>query len=143
MGSWDRLAKKRLPGNKYGAIKQDRDGYTFASKSEAALYDVLKEEVRAGLWLELHCQVSVYLTAARIQYIADFKTVAPDGKETYHEQKGYETNSWRIKRRLWKFYGPADLVVYNYDHKKKEVIFKERLVPRCQLEFVIGTSNDL
>lgn len=135
--SWHKsLSKKYVvkenKQNKYRAQKVSFDGYSFASKAEAALYQELKKELHAGLWVELKCQVSVYLTDAKILYKPDFMTTDPNGKIVYHEMKGFETASYRIKRKLWPFYAGYDLVVYGYEYKKGEVIFKERITPRVK-----------
>ena len=135
--SWHRSLSKKYEvkkKNKYDAgIKTELDGYSFASKSEAALYVELKKEMHAGLWVEVHCQPSVYMTDARILYKPDFMTVDPNGRIVYHESKGgFETAVWRIKRRLWPFYVGNDLVVYGYDYRKGVVTFKEKITPRVK-----------
>jgi hypothetical protein len=53
----------------------------------------------------------VDLTDARILYKPDFKFTR-GGKEVWAECKGFETAIWRIKKRLWKFYGPGTLEIY-------------------------------
>jgi hypothetical protein len=97
---------------KYRSKRMALDGYSFASKLEAALYQQLKLLQRSGEFESIKVQDHVYLTDARIQYIADFKTVSKDGEEIWHEAKGFETPTWRIKRRLWREYGPGKLRVY-------------------------------
>lgn len=68
---------------------------------------------RGGQLRDIESQVSVYLTDARIQYIVDFRAVeARTGVVEYHEGKGMDTPVWRLKRRLWQFYGPGRLVVW-------------------------------
>lgn len=130
----DRLSKK-TSGSKYYAQKTQLDGYWFASKAEAALYQELKLQMQAGAWDEVHCQVCVYLTDARIMYKPDFMTRDKDGKELYHEMKGgFETPTWRIKRKLWPYYGPGELVVYNYDHRRRMVVHKETIKLKSELK---------
>jgi len=55
-------------------------------------------------------QPNVHLTDAKILMIPDFVVfdMLAD-RDIYHEYKGVETAVWRIKRRLWKCYGPAPL----------------------------------
>lgn len=98
---------------KYGSTKVSHAGYSFASKAEAGLFDLLSLLERAGEIRNLKCQDTVYLTEARIQYRADF--TAWDIKleqQVWYEFKGFETDAWRIKRRLWMHYGPGILKVY-------------------------------
>lgn len=102
---------------KYGATRVSHAGYSFASKLESALFDLLKEREGKGFISEIKCQTSVYLTEARILYKPDFQFISHD-KIVYAEAKGMETNSWRIKRRLWIFYGPGDLEIWKGTYKK-------------------------
>lgn len=99
--------------SKYGNKKVKVPGMTFDSKGEASLYGLLEMRQKAGEITNLRSQVKVYLTRARIMYIADFAHDDPaTGETSYSEYKGFETSDWRIKRRLWKFYGPAPLHIY-------------------------------
>lgn len=98
---------------KYGNKKVELDGRSFASQAEAALYVEIKNREKAGEIEFLQCQDHIYLTDARILYIADFKVKdLKTGEIVWMEMKGLEMPSWRIKRRLWKSYGPGTLLVY-------------------------------
>lgn len=99
--------------NKFKAKRINLAGRSFASKNEANCYTMLKNMEAAGEIKDLKCQVSVYLTAAKILSKPDFKyfDVALN-QEVWAEYKGFETDVWRIKRRLWMFYGPGILRVY-------------------------------
>ncbi|NJM09711.1 MAG: DUF1064 domain-containing protein [Bdellovibrionaceae bacterium] len=98
---------------KYGAIRVKRAGLSFASQGEANLYEHLLWLERAGKIRAIRCQVSVYLTKAKILYKPDFSFVGVDtGELIYAEFKGFETPEWRIKRRLWMHYGPGRLQVF-------------------------------
>lgn len=110
--------------NKFGAIRDTRAGRSFASKGEAQLYDYLIVKQRAKEISDLKCQVSVYLTNARILYIPDFSYLEY-GEKVWAEFKGFETAIWRIKRRLWKHYGPGRLEVYTKG--RIGIMFKEVL----------------
>lgn len=66
---------------------------------------------KAGELKHLRHEVRVPLTEAKIVYIPDFECEDKDGL-LYFEAKGFETDVWRIKRRLWQHYGPARLWVY-------------------------------
>lgn len=91
-------------------------GISFASKAEAALYQVLKLRESQGEIEDIKCQVQVYLTEAKILYKPDF-SYTKNGKTIWAEFKGFETAVWRIKRRLWKHYGPGPLEVYKGSSK--------------------------
>lgn len=99
--------------SKYGAHRTVHSGYSFASKLEAAVFDYLKLLEHGGEIKDIHLQPNVMLTNANIRMIPDFKAFDIKlNQEVYFEAKGYETDVYRIKRRLWKFYGPAILRVY-------------------------------
>ena len=85
------------------------------------LYQHLKLE---GLKLEL--QPRVYLTKAKILYKPDFQE---QGSHLYYEFKGVETASWRLKRRLWKVYGPGYLLVYKMKGNKPYLF--ESIIPEA------------
>lgn len=116
------VADKR---HKYGAQKTEYAGQSFASKLEAAVFQILKLFEKAGALTLLQCQDHVYLTEARILYIPDFKCQASDGEVFYVEAKGFKTPEWMIKKRLWSKYGPGDLWIYEGSHlnpKRTEII---------------------
>lgn len=86
------------------------DGIKFPSKAESLLYLLLKER---GIIFQ--CQPKVYLTRAKILFKPDFSEIT---RAVYYEMKGVETPSWRIKRRLWMYYGPGKLEVYKMKNGK-------------------------
>ena len=99
--------------SKYKAIRVSHAGYSFASKLEAELFDLLKLMEKAGEVSNIKVQQTVYLSRARIRYIADFS--AWDNKlneMVYFEAKGFETPEWRLKLNLYKNYGPCKLRIY-------------------------------
>lgn len=98
--------------NKYGNRKAIRGDKKFGSEGEAQCYDYLKLLELGGELTVEKLQDNVYLTAARILYKADFRTKNARGETVWVEFKGCETDTWRIKRRLWKHYGPGKLMVY-------------------------------
>lgn len=78
----------------------------------------------------MRCQHHTYLTAARINYIADFSAFElATGNIIFFEAKGVETPSWRIKRRLWEFYGPGELRIYKGNHVRPFLF--ETIVPKA------------
>lgn len=115
--------------NKYYAKKVDRAGYSFASKLEAALFDLLKLRERAGEIRDLQCQDTVYLTDARIMYKPDYKFFeVAENDFAWAESKGFSTDVWSIKRRLWKSYGPGKLYIYKGSHTR--LVLDETIIPK-------------
>ena len=110
---------------KFRNKKVSSDGHSFASKLEAAVYQMLKYE-----WENVEVQPSVYLTEARILYKPDFKVWQTNSELSglYAEAKGFETDVWRIKRRLWEHYGPGRLQIYKGSHLRP--VLAEVIVPK-------------
>lgn len=109
----------RMRFHKYRAKREERAGYSFGSKLEAALYDFLKLRESAGEISEIQVQDHVYLTEARINYIADFKVFDNvENEYVWYEAKGVELPTWRLKRKLWMYYGPGKLRIYKGYWKK-------------------------
>jgi len=118
----------RISFNKYSNVRVSKAGYSFASKGEAALFDLLNLRVKAGELEDLRIQQTVMLTNAKIKYIADFSALCVEsGEMQWFEYKGYETPEWRIKRRLWLSYGPGKLFIYK--SKSGKVALYETLIP--------------
>ena len=107
-------------GNKYGRKSLEHAGYTFASKLEAAVFDILKLRERAGEISDIKTQEAVYLTLARIMFKPDFSYLE-NSIRTYAEAKGMETPVYAIKRRLWAKYGPSPLHVYKGTYKNPQL----------------------
>ncbi len=106
--SWGR----GFPKSKYGAKRTKHAGYSFASKMEASRFTELELLKRAGEISEIQVQAQVVLTEASIIYKPDFKITYPDGHVEWEEVKGFETDAWKIKKRLWRFYGPGILKIF-------------------------------
>lgn len=114
---------------KYGAKEVNKSGRRFDSKLESALHDYLLEQERAGEIRDIKQQVRVKLTLAEIVYIPDFSYIdVKTGKTCYAESKGFETDVWRIKRRLWAFYGCGPLFVFKGSYKK--LYLHEVIIPK-------------
>lgn len=104
-------------------------GRSFASKFEAEIFQMLSLMEAAGEVKDLRCQDHVFLTEARIEYIPDFRVF--DNKLSqlvWHEAKGFETDVFRLKKKLWKFYGPGRLIIYKGSAKSYRVA--EVIIPR-------------
>jgi len=113
--------------NKYGAKKTVINGIKFDSKAEAEYYECLQRELRLGLIDSIEVQPKVYLTEARILYKSDF-LVTENGKKYYVDIKGMQTPVFRLKLKLWKFYGAGELRLIKKSGKK--FIEIERVISR-------------
>lgn len=104
-------------------------GRSFASKLEAALYGELLLRVSAGEIQELRCQPHVFLTEAHIEMIPDYSYFDIDTQSVeYAEAKGMETDIWRLKLKLWRFYGPGRLKIYKGSARSFKMV--EEVYPR-------------
>ena len=113
---------------KYGSHKVTYQGHSFASKLEAAVYQILMLRMRAKEIDSIQCQDHVYLTLARISYIADFRCVDSKGDTFWVEAKGFPTPEWAIKKKLWKFYGEGRLELWTGSHRSPKLT--EEIIPR-------------
>ena len=123
-----------FPFNKYNAKRVNHSGYSFASKGEAALFDSLKFLEKIGEIKDIQVQDHVHLTKSRILSIPDFKVIDTKTElPIWYEFKGFETDVWRIKRRLWKNYGPGLLKIFKM--RSKGPSLDEEILPH-------GDTND-
>lgn len=114
--------------SKFGARRTHRAGYSFASKLEANLFDLLKFMELGGFVKDIQVQPQVRLTEAEIIYKPDFKATDLEINQTvWFEAKGFETPEWRIKRKLWSVYGPGRLRVYAA--RGTNLFLKEEIIP--------------
>jgi len=107
---------------KYRSKRVKHEGFSFASQLEAAVYQHLKIREKCGEIKDIQNQDHVYLTNARICYIPDFKFFDCTSNEfawgrSFYFQ-GFETDVWKIKKRLWQHYGPGRLEIYKGSAKK-------------------------
>lgn len=112
---------------RYNNVETKYAGLSFASKGEAECHAMLQLMEKGNELTIEKVQDHVYLTEARILYIADFKIKLANGDAAWVEFKGFETDVWRIKRRLWMHYGPGKLFVYRKD--KGRIFLHETLEP--------------
>lgn len=102
---------------------------SFASKFEAEVYDMLYLMEKGGLLKDLQCQRHVRLTDAEITYIPDFRAFNTETNNVeYFEAKGFETPVWRIKKKLWQYYGPGKLYIYKRSKLGPKLV--ETVIPR-------------
>lgn len=86
------------PRHKFGAVRTEVNGRTYASKAEAAYAAKLALRKRAGqvlFWLE---QVPFHLTGG-VKYVCDFCVFEADGNVRFVEVKGHETAVWKMKSK--------------------------------------------
>lgn len=95
---------------KYHNRKTVLDGITFDSEGEANRYAELKLLQRAREISDLELQPRFTLlptfkkngkTHRAITYTADFKYIDKDGSTVVEDFKGYETDTFKIKRKLF------------------------------------------
>jgi hypothetical protein len=97
---------------KYGNKRVEVDGIKFDSKKESKRYSQLKLLERANEIKELKMQVPFELqpsfklnkkTIRAIKYIADFTYIGKDGKLVVEDTKGYRTDVYKLKKKLFEY----------------------------------------
>jgi hypothetical protein len=139
----NRLAKKKgfmKSESKYGSQKVETDGYSFSSKLELAVYQMLRHRLMAGEIKAIQVQAHVYLTDACILFIPDFRCTLANGDDIFVEAKGFQTDVYRIKRRLWMHYGPSELHIYKGSYTR--LYLDEIIKPKGKYEANRGSPND-
>lgn len=100
--------------NKYGNRKVEMDGVVFDSVAERNRYVELKLLLAAGAISDLELQPRFELqpsfkregkTVRRIEYVADF-AYTENGQRVVEDVKGYETEKFQIKQKLFWFTYP-------------------------------------
>lgn len=90
--------------SKYNAKKTYVDGICFASKREADRYEANKLRIKAGELQFQLLQVPFNLPAPPgkkpKRYLLDFMEVYPDGRIDYVDVKGFETQTFKVKRDI-------------------------------------------
>lgn len=95
--------------SKYGAIRTEYNGKKYHSKREAAYAQELDLRVRAG---ELTSWDSQYRIPLRVNgelvchYVVDFVEHEAQGTDTYTEIKGMETQTFKLKWKLFEVLYP-------------------------------------
>ncbi len=126
------LAKPRK--KKYrNKVVRTPNGERYDSKAEFQLFRWFELMEKQKMYSDIRRQVQIKLTDAKILYIVDFLVFSHEkGCDVYAEMKGFETSDWRIKKRLWAYYGPGPLHIYKPGSDGWPVL-SEELNPR-QLE---------
>lgn len=89
-----------------------RDGHQHRSKLEASVCALLHLRKRKGEFTDIKIEDHLHLTNAKIGYIVDFRCTKRDGTFLWVEAKGYPNDTWPIKKKLWKIYGPGVLEIW-------------------------------
>ena len=99
------MVKEKPKRHKYNAKKTVVNGITFDSGAEAERYQELGFMKLSGVIKDFELQ-PVFKLPGKTKYIADFKVIYPDGKVVIEDTKGFETQAFRIKKRLFKESSP-------------------------------------
>lgn len=108
-----KFAHRKKMGNTFTSCQM---GHFHRSKLEASVCSILHLRQRAGEIKEILVEDRIYLSDARICYVVDFKCIKPDKSVFFCEAKGHPNDTWAIKKKLWKAYGPAPLEIYKGTH---------------------------
>jgi len=84
--------------NKYSAKAVRIDDIRFDSTAEGKRYAELKQLQQAGEVIRFHRQV-IFDLPGGTQYRVDFQIFWTDGRVTYEDVKGVQTETFRLKRR--------------------------------------------
>ena len=91
-------------GSKYGNISAEHNGIQYHSKKEAAYAAELDLRIKAGdikSWKRQVC-IGIKINKCHIcNYYIDFVVTHNDGVKEYIEVKGFETDVWKLK---WKMF---------------------------------------
>lgn len=125
----ERMPWRKYSATKYGATKVEANGLTFSSKLEESVYQIILLREKAGEIKLSQCQHKIYLTEARIGYVADFYCEdLPSGIPFWIEAKGFITERWGIVKKLYKFYGPGKLEIWGGNYRNPQLI--ETITPK-------------
>ena len=111
---------QRKAGSKYGNEKAAVDGIVFDSKREARRYKELRLMEAAGEITGLRLQPEYELiprykkdghTIRRTIYRADFEYRTRDGREIVEDVKGFKTDVYKLKKRLFEYLYPEKKIV--------------------------------
>lgn len=95
-----RIVRHKFTGqkkSKYAAQAVVVDGIRFDSKKEARYYSELKLRQKAGEVLFFLRQVPFHLPG-NIRYVIDFQEFHADGTVHFVDTKGFETETFKLKR---------------------------------------------
>lgn len=122
----------KKPRAKYGNTRSlCALNHSHRSKLESAVCGILQLR-QAAKEIEIHqIEDHVYLTNARIGYVADFRCVdLKTGKVFWVEAKGHETDRWLMIKKLWPYYGFGPLEVWKGDWRRP-ILDELIILKRC------------
>lgn len=119
--------KKNYRSNSYGSKKIEYNGIWFASKLEKAVYEILWLRQEAGEIKDLRCQHTITLQEGpqreRIQIRIDFSYwEIKEDREEYWEAKGFPSDVWNLKLKLWRKNPPGYLEVWGGSWQRPKLI---------------------
>jgi hypothetical protein len=90
--------RHKFTQNKFNAKPTEVDGIRFDSKKEAARYSQLKMLRSAGEVVMFLLQVP-FILPGNTRYRVDFMVFWSDGRVTFEDTKGRETETFKLKKR--------------------------------------------
>ena len=117
------------PKNKFKSKPTEVNGHAFPSKLEAAVYNYLLKREYLKEIRDIKMQQTVVLQGGpretRITWRVDFSFVrCIDGELVYVEAKGFPTDVYKLKLKLFMMNPPADLEIYGGSHDRIKLTHK-------------------
>lgn len=120
--------------SKYGANKVTHGTWSCDSGMERDFgAGHLRYQELAGELNDIRHHVKIPLLP-NISYEVDYVTFNLKTREDdYHEVKGFEDAVWKIKRKLWGWFGPGKLFVWKRQSGASQFYLAECIVPKSFL----------
>ena len=129
------ISKYNLQQSKKNAQKYGNEsslcalGHSHRSRLESAVCQILQLRAKAGEIEILQVEDHIYLSEARIGYVADFRCrYMKTGQIFLVEAKGYPNDCWPMKKKLYKFYGEHPLEIWTGTYRNPQL--SETIVPK-------------
>jgi dsDNA-binding SOS-regulon protein len=128
--SFPKPTKRAKPrAHKYNAVRTVFKGMSFPSKLEASVYAHHDFLQTAGEIIELKRYAPVRMSEAQISWQVDMSAInARTGEKFWVEAKGIEGSDYKVKKELWKIYGPGKLQIYKAN--KRGIYLAETIIPK-------------